>query len=85
MKGESYYRRGWHVNAWRWFGRLGLGVDTFLMKGIPCCSGHGPKSWPWWRQVSFLTCRVGSSYPCWRLWIYTRKGAFHFDIAWRQR
>lgn len=45
--------------------------------------GHGPKTWPWWKPASFLACKIFTfkeDSHGWRLWVYTRKTAFIFDI-----
>lgn len=44
---------------------------------------HGPQVWPWWRLLSWRTCRlVGVQEPSkgYRLWLYTRFGAVHVDL-----
>lgn len=48
---------------------------------------HGPQIWPWWRLVSFGPHRLGVCSPStgYRLWIYTRWGACHFDVFFDRR
>lgn len=44
---------------------------------------HGPQTWPWWRLASFGPVRLSSVVlpsTGYRLWVYTRWGACHFDV-----
>lgn len=56
--------------------------------GSPRYSGvqhdEAPRTWPWWRLVSFCLCDVGDCRSPWkttgkRLWIYTRWGSLFAD------
>lgn len=49
---------------------------------------HGPQSWPWWRLVSSSIVKLGNvNTPStgWRLWLYTRWGAWCGDIYFDRR
>ncbi len=50
-------------------------VLRFNWKALDGCS-HGPQTWPWWRPIGFLVCRLDTRAPSfgWRLWWYTRRG-----------
>lgn len=43
---------------------------------------HGPQTWPWWRLIAFGAANLHPALPStgYRLWIYTRWGACHFDV-----
>lgn len=76
------YPIGFHSNWWHWNGKRGGGCT------------HGPKSeyWPWWKFVAFswrdlvkanayLYRDRPAQHSAWRLWIYTRFGAWHGDFT----
>lgn len=48
---------------------------------------HGPQTWRWWHvfSVSLIKLRVQAPTTGWRLWIYTRWWAYHFDIYFVRR
>lgn len=50
------------------------------------CS-HGPQTWPWWKlfSVSMAELEVYRPSTGHRLWIYTRRGAVHFDLIFDRR
>jgi hypothetical protein len=52
---------------------------------------HGPQTWPRWRLFAMHFCECNAYVPrskrthvVWRLWIYTRIGAIHIDVAVKQ-
>jgi len=48
---------------------------------------HGPQIWPWWKLMSFGPCRLDCHAPTsgYRLWVYTRWGAWFADIYFDRR
>lgn len=55
---------------------------------------HGPKSWPFWRFFAFKFCTLEGFAPPrgfrrrmtgYRLWVYTPKTAYHYDVYIRHR
>jgi hypothetical protein len=43
---------------------------------------HGPRTWPWWRvaSVKFVRLEIKPPSSGYRLWVYTRWGAWCGDI-----
>lgn len=48
---------------------------------------HGPQTWPCWRLMSFSLVRLEMAEPSsgWRLWVYTRWGAWYGDMVLDRR
>jgi hypothetical protein len=46
-------------------------------------TGHGPRSWPWWRMISIKVydCGVQKPSTTTRIWYYTRWVCGHFDLS----
>lgn len=65
-------------SLWHWNGKPGGG----------CAGNHGRAAtyWPWWKFVAFLWCNItcNPEAPGRRFWVYTRRGALHFD-CWIDR
>ena len=42
---------------------------------------HGPQTWPWWKLFSPKFFKLDVTLPStgYRLWVYSRWGAIHFD------
>jgi hypothetical protein len=75
---------GAHLSKFKSFriGRLAIS-DPFFSTVV----FHGPKTWPWWRLVSFSFVRCGrtsdTSYPrTYRLWVYFRWGRMPSYGTW---
>jgi hypothetical protein len=64
MKIKLYHCKGAHWKPW------------------PNGVRHGPQSWPWWRLVSPSIIKLDVHSPSfgWRLWLYTRWGAWCGDV-----
>ena len=49
---------------------------------------HGPQVWAWWHvlSLSFIATEpVSPPSKGYRLWVYTRWGALHFDVYFDRR